>query len=687
MKQIQSFALMMGLALTGTATFTACSSSDVGEDNENVVYDEKGNAGVNSEFVISIPRSVVGSTTRMSNAVTQINGTHEEFRGIDNIRLIPFAQEPTRTTPKLSSIIKLSSVRALDKPGEVNYKVYADQFVPVGTKNFLFYGKAIDNEPEAPITTMADKFHYGVLHATGLTDEEFSTPNDILFSLEQINTSSEAQANDPTGQAIITLLNSLANISVEGATAPHDKWSTTTNTVLHGLYRNFIGLTAASSSTTAAVLGKLHFAMDHVLNTDPARALANAIKAQIESVCTEAPQEGNPASLVAAYTGYPTNIGLPDGAARVRWSQTTSKFVDISANYGSSLRLKNTDYLYPAALWYYVDSPLKASGEKKSPEYDSEASWANVINNVYDGAAEEVGAGTRSVALSKAAESAVGRIETKIKMEAGVFLDGAGKPVNTGAGYTLKGILIGGQNSVGFDFKPTGSENMAIYDREIGTATTSIIATPDYTTPANQTLALETKRDQVVYAALELVNGGDAFTGFDGIIPTGATFYLAVKLDPLTAINYVSGVLDKIVQQDHVTKLTVTIKNGSTTVDRDGNGIPDVYVMDPNGVPTGVDIDGDGIVDPYDIDGDGNPDDFITDPAHGGPGWDTDGDGEVDLPVLPNSETGEYPDIPNIPDGLGGATNGVPDLTSPGIELGTSVNLEWQDGLILNPDI
>ena len=118
-----------------------------------------------------------------------------------------------------------------------------------------------------------------------------------------------------------------------------------------------------------------------------------------------------------------------------------------------------------------------------------------------------------------------------------------------------------------------------------------------------------------------------------------------------------------------------------------GHGNPDKYVTDPSGVPIGVDADGDGQVDPYDIDGDGTPDAFITDPTKGGPGWDTDGDGLVDLPVLPDPVTGQYPTYPNIPGGLGNATNGIPNLASPGIELGTSVNLDWQEGLILTPNI
>ena len=37
--------------------------------------------------------------------------------------------------------------------------------------------------------------------------------------------------------------------------------------------------------------------------------------------------------------------------------------------------------------------------------------------------------------------------------------------------------------------------------------------------------------------------------------------------------------------------------------------------------------------------------------------------------------------------GLGEATNGIPDLRSPGIEVGTSVDLEWKAGLDLEPSI
>ena len=685
MNKRQFSGLVSSLVLISTISLSSCSSSDV-EDNSQVVYDPEGNAGVKPEFVISIPRSVVGST-RMSNDVTQNEGTSEQFRGLDNIHMIPFASVPTTTSSSLSDIMGLSSIQALNKQGTLNYKVYADQYVPLGTKHFLFYAKAIDNDADVDITSMSDKFKYGVIHATGLSNGTFTNPNGVSFSLEQINTNSSEQAGNTVGRNIIQLMSGLANTTVSSASAPDNAWSTTTNLILARLYRNFIGTTVSSSSSVAAILAMLYNGFERVPVGSPARQLADALKSKINDACSSTPifDSTQPVSLISDYSGYPGNIGLPDGAARVRWDATNQIFVDITANYNQNLKMPITDYVYPAALWYYVSTPLKASNTIKSTEYDEQANWNSVISNVYKGAADEVGASTLSVALTEPVQYAVGRIETKITMGTGTFYDGNGDEVVIGNGYKLKGLLIGGQNSCGFDFASRGNESQTIYDVNMAS---SITAKPGVTTSANQTLALETKKDQVIYAALELVNGGEQFMGFDGIIPAGGTFYLPTVLNPQAAANYVSGTRDKIVMKDHVTKLTVTIKNGTNTPpDRNGDGNPDKYVLDPNDVPIGVDADGDGQVDPYDIDGDGSPDAFITDPDKGGPGWDTDGDGYVDLPVLPDPTTGLYPTYPNTPGGLGNATNGIPNLASPGIELGTSVNLDWQEGLILTPNI
>ena len=691
MKRTNSFAVMSIVGLMSAAVFTACSSGNELEEASNVVYDQHGNEGVKPEFVISLPRNVVG-TTRQENDITQNNGTSDQFRGIDNIRLIPFTASPTGASTKLADILRLSSINALEKPGSVNYKVYADQFVPVGTTHFLFYGKAVDESVDEPVTDMDGKFKYGVLNYSGLTEAEFTNANSVNFSLEQINTSLDEQQGNPVGIAIIQLMSKLANVTVPGVDAPENAWSTTTHTVLHSLYKNYIGTTVYSSNSLALILNKIYFGLEHVGSADAARPLADKIRSMILEACVPGyePIADTPMSLTSTYTGYPGNIGLPEGAARCRWNASglqANIFVDITANYSKGFKVKTTDYCYPAALWYFVNTPVKASNSIESVNYETKTDWENVIEGIYGEANDEVVTGTRSVALVNPVQYAVGRVETRIKMGAGSFFDADGKEVDFGSGYTLRGLLLGGQNSVNYAFESVGSENFCIYDRVM--ASSNIIATPGTTTSTpNQTLALETESGQTIFAALELINNGQAFKGADGVIPAGGVFYLTVALNPATATNFKSGERDKIVWKDHVTKLTVNILNGTNSHDQDGDGIEEVYVFDPEtGEPIGVDTDGDGNADDYDIDHDGTPDDFITDPAHGGPGWDTDGDGEVDIPVLPDPLTGEWPTYPSIPEGLGNATNGIPDLSSPGIELGTSVNLEWEDGLILNPNI
>ena len=608
MKKSKSLALLLGIALTGLFGLTACSSS---EDATETTSDNINRTDVKPEFVVSLPHTVVG--TRMTSAVTQSNGTVAQFRGMDNINLIPFSAKPAAGSTKIADILRLSAISSLSSPGAINYKVYADQPVTVGTKYFLLYAKAIDYSAETSISSMDDKFHYGILHATGLTNSTFNSTDDITFSLEQINEVTDKQVGNTVGKNIVLLLNSLANTTVSSVDAPNDKWSTTTEVNMAQLYTNFIQISVGSSSSLAIILSRLYASLNHIQSTSPARKLADALKDKIMDACLEEPVSGEPAKLISTYCGYPANVGLPDGAARLQWGVSGSNgFSDITADYGKGNMVDITKYAYPAALWYYVNSPIKAADSKKSDQYTTMAgNWEGVISSVYTGAGvgSEVTSTTQSVALIDPVQYGVGRLETRIKMGNGPFYDRNGNVIEVGTGYTLKGLLIGGQSSVGFDFTTKGAEGLTIYDHEINpdniVATPSVTSSPSITNP-NHTLALETVKDQKIYMALELVNGGQDFQGADGIIPAGGVFYLTAELDPKTSTKYASGTLDKIVIQDHVTNVLVTIKNGSST---------------------------------------------------GGGG------------------------------GLGEATNGIPDLRSPGIEVGTSVDLEWKAGLDLEPEI
>lgn len=622
MKKYQSLAWILGIALTSTVGLASCSTSE-DELNPNVTIDENGVANVKPEFVISLPRTVVNDT-RMSGAITQNNGSISQFRGLDNINLIPFDDVPTSASNKLADIIRLSSIGSsgLNRTPTINYKVYANQPVPVGTKNFLFYAKAIDKSAEASISTMSEKFEYGILKAKGLANSEFTTPGGITFSLEPINVSTEAQVGDQVGQNIVTLLNNLANISVSGVAAPNDKWSTTEDAKLEQLYNDFIQISVGSSNSLAIMLSRLYASLAFVQSTSVGRPIADAIKEQIEAVCASTPVSGSPLNLVSAYKGYPTNLGLPDGAVRLLWNAAGApdSFSDVTADYGRGNTVDITDYVYPPALWYYTNTDIKASDNKESGNYASKGNWGAVIDDVYDAEKTTVTTSTQSVALVNQVEYGVGRLETTIQMgkedpadeekDLSVFYDANGDVINTGSGYTLTGVLIGGQSSVGYDFTPKGNEGQTIYDREVVSSIIAKASANPQPTKANQTLALETRKDQKIYVALELTNGGDEFQGADGIIPAGGTFYMTAVLDPTTAVDYgkvQNGItLDRIFIQDHVTNANIIIKNGNA----DGTG-----------------------------------------------------------------------------GGLGEATNGVPDLTTPGIEVGTSVNIQWKQGLTLAPEI
>lgn len=596
MKKRNAYTWMTALTLAGCFLLTSCAEE---LDNSNVVYNEEGTPGVKPEFVVSIPRSVVN--TRMSNDITQNEGSIGQFRGMDNICLIPFEKEPDASTKNLASFIHLSSIQ----PGgfksgvKMNCKVYTNQYVPVNTSHFLFYAKAAENDTEIATNTMDGKFHYGVLQATGLTDAAFNSPADISFSLEPICPQATL-ADNP----LLPVLNELMSASVSADYAPDDKWETSTHPVLSLLYTKMKTLTTCSSDNIAAVLGQLYFNLGYVEDDSKAYALATALRNSIYLAAEgEISVYDDPIILMPQYDNYPTSLGLPAGVARIYWDESSKSFVNADVDDGL-FKADLTQFVYPAALWYYTKTPLKASDKMESNNYSKADNWNGVITEIYSSADDVVGPNTMSVALSNPVEYGVGRLETCIKMGTAPFFDAEGITVNIGEGYKLKGMLIGGQNSVAYDFTCKGNENLTIYDREIPEG---IVARANVTTAPNQTLALETKSNQIVNVALELVNGGDAFLGADGIIPAGGTFYIVAQLDPTTAKNYDKGVLDKIFMQDHVTKLTVTIHPGSSTVGNDG--------------------------------------------------------------------------------GLANATNGVPDLTSPYFELGTSVNLEWQEGLILDAGI
>lgn len=132
MKKNFLYAMMGAIALTGAVNFSACQSSD--EIDVNPTFD--GNA-VKTSFTISIG-DVKGTSTRMVNDAVQAD---EAFQGMTDIYLFPFTSAVAEDVDINESYIHLADITGFNTNLEAaNGKIYNDVNLSVGVNHFLFYG-------------------------------------------------------------------------------------------------------------------------------------------------------------------------------------------------------------------------------------------------------------------------------------------------------------------------------------------------------------------------------------------------------------------------------------------------------------------------------------------------------------------------------------------------------------------
>jgi hypothetical protein len=619
MKKNFVYAMMSAIALSGAVSLTSCSSNEeVAEVNPT--YDGE---SVKTQFTISFPSNV--ANTRMAANEVQAGQTIADFRGMDNIKLIPFGVNATitATDTRIGAPIVLAQqiigsavadktvsnyIEAADLTNNSNSVLYQDVQIPVGTGAFLFYGKAIDNVKNTAITTIADKFKFGTLTpSAALSTSKTGVPTDITFTPVGIK---ETVSSEGTGTAekIVEYMNAIA-----GATG----WAAETNPAIAQLYTRFISMRAGSSQAVADLLGDLLWAIRN--NTsDVADNIRKAIyhdhtpNASGEIACTDGyiakavEATGTyEVTLGSSCDGYPANQNLPEGAAQISWNGTTSEFEVISTNVptatSSSMNVASLDkYVYPANLQYYVNSRAMVSETSQKDKYNGSNTWAQIISNYTPG---YVSTPTRSVAIELPIQYGVGQLKMRARTAVAALEDNSDK-VETApetkvtvpdGGFPIKGILIGGQRAVDWEFLPkTGTDLYTIYDVIKSTTSSNIsVAKSTFAEAYNYTLALETPIQEHVYIALEIENNsGQAFYGQGNqIVLPGRTFYLVGELDPTTnttqkyvrnhntywsngnpAQKTTSDNIDQVFVQDYVTTINITIQNLRKAL----NTIPDL---------------------------------------------------------------------------------------------------------------
>ena len=637
MKKFNHYVLNGAIALLSTAGFVACSSSDdVTDAPVNPTYDGK---SVKTQFAINVATPVTGNpSTRMSDVNTQ-NGTSRtnSFLGMNNIKLIPSAEAPTVTVGKtsysaatnvaISKIISLKDLATSEITSDQSSKIYTDVNIPVGTKNFIFYGTGPFG------TTIDTKLEKGILTLTD--DANVDNTKDIKFQLNTILDGSNSITAAQT--SFINYLNEIANAKAE-ISGTQIAWSAVTeeqNATLHGAYANFtsIGSTGARAGSADAILKTVE-QLYNLLSSIPSSNDYYPFVSAIQTAITEGGTSGikltasntDPNNVTLTYSmsdtklkNFPRENGLPDGAMQLRFNNTFSYKSSANVGNASDLVFDVNKLTYPAALAYFVNTPARAT-TAEIPATGTDA-WPKTVlawdqawgttSGKYNDWTTQVNSNSRTVALQYNINYGVACLETTFQCKSGLTelednADAFGSSTGTNNnritipndGFKVTGIIIGGQTqSVNWDFlDPTTTREYSVYDRYMagkdGT-TNFIYAKPGTASDANYTLVFDNyvnpqtgSSQEAVNIAIELENNSDAeFYGVDGKIAKGQKFYLIGKLDPndntgtITNNNITWTAEDKsniparevtrVFIQDYTTKAIFTInslKNAYVTI-------------------------------------------------------------------------------------------------------------------------
>lgn len=587
MKNLSKYFLMGTVALSGMTAFTACSSENEPSAEVNPTFN---GSTVKTQFALNLPYAATG--TRQSADVAQQNNN---FRGIQNMRLLPFTETTVDGGLTSASLITLgyNSDAFQSDASDANQGryIYRDVEIPVGTKNFVFYGKAT-----GAYSSVDNKFTNGNLVEDGLSGTTVALDG-VKFNLEAINSGlnlkNAATADDSKSyKKVLEALQTVTNTEVSNGTTTI-KW---TNVDVSGatdhaklnhakkLWESFNKLTAGSAASVSEALKRLDESVG-------VKALADGATATVDGEGLLQTLKANIKTAKDYLTGntFPADLHLPDGAVKVNcgtgnvWS-----FVSPEVQVGSA-NINYAKIAYPAALYYTVNTPVKANDNASTGLTDgmwpTKEDWTK-NDATWTGWGSEVVNSTRTIALEKAIQYGVANLKTTVKLKAENLNDNAkakGGQVadqNIAANGNLKltGVLVGGQPEyVGWDFMAPAATSFdyTVYDNKIASnaALTTTASDPNYT------LVLDNNKDgeqeNVVYVVLEFENNtGVDFYGKEGMVPKGGKFYLVGALD----MNATSGVanktatIDHIFIQDHTTVANFTIKDLKDAY----NNIPDL---------------------------------------------------------------------------------------------------------------
>ena len=617
MRKVQFLAYAGAIALLSTG-FQACSSDDsIAEVNPT--FDGE---AVKTTFTISI--GGVKSPTRMAANAVQAD---ESFKGMTDIYIFAFTSEVTTTNASTTlideSYIHLADISDFDASvANAHGKIYNDVNLSVGVSHFLFYGAiAAANQGNGKLKPSYLSYT-DANYATGASPwapspivKGTTKVSDLTFDLVPIRkgwTLDDVKANEkaiatikPLNDADAALTTAIGAIT---GTSPAETTAKTELTEIQKTLRNELTTGtytayAGSSSSIKNLMQMLYATLKNLAGSTLKKDVGSYGDGVMTAIAKSftATQDATTEEWTLAWggteevtdPGFPANLGVPDGAAAVQYKGTSNdapfEFVSTSVDGLSVPAISN--YTYPARLYYTVNTPSMVRNNEylstnNNTTYDT---WEKVKTaGSYDEG--PVTATTRSVILKDQVQYAVGRLDVNVRVKPVTIINDNSKdleqPVSIPTdGYTLTGVLIGGQKQVGWDFTPiTGATEMTIWDN-VMTSSISAKQQEGFAGP-NRTLALETAANTAINIALEFTNTGNDFCGVDhNVIPHGTKFYLVARLDPTTNTTYKeqdpetpwaegSALINQVFKQDYVTTVNLTI--GANSLKSAYNVVPDL---------------------------------------------------------------------------------------------------------------
>ncbi len=450
------------------------------------------------------------------------------FQGMEQLVAIPFHTDGAAVSTTDQPLIDLVGANEDNKTKEYeteteNYNTYYVNscHLMTGTDRMLVYGKAKPVSNNLKVN--------GQLSVLPTIRKKTA---DILFSLTSIRESTEADAD---AQALANYMTAIANTT---------GWSTTTDATLKSYYLDFIHSDGEGGGLMSGAAANI-------------KAFVAALKALLEA------KGGDLSSVIIANIDgtnistntYPRSVGLPDGAAAIRW--TGSKFeVKTTTTQLDNINGINR-YTYPAELVFFTDSPIRTSTtEVPKSTYQNMGSstlWSTFLGQHYNGPAA-VNTNTKAVAVENSLQYGVANLQLTLTHMAATLRD-AKDVLVTNADMThlpLKGVIIGGQHTVGHNMKPRGEQTDVdgrfIYETTIVDGNKT------------NTLVLQSYDNEKVPVILEFENKtGHAFTGKDGVVYPDTRFYLIALIDPADKKEEGKDYTNRVFTQDYTTTMSMKI--------------------------------------------------------------------------------------------------------------------------------